>query len=303
LIRHSSFVIRVLLSCIFTMTSGSINRPTALITGASVGIGYELAKVFAKNGHNLVLSARNQEQLEKVAAECRSLGGVEAGVLPKDLAAPSAPQEIFDALKASGTVIDVLVNNAGFGTHGDFAGIDLAADLNLLQVNIVALTALTKLFLREMLSRRSGKILNVASVASFQPGPLMATYYASKAYVLHFSEAVATEVAGRGVTVTALCPGPTESEFGKRAGIQGERPFRVRSMPAGPVAQAGYDGLMRGKRIVIPGLANKVLARMNRLFPRRLIAWGTLQVNRTSKVPPVPSPAECDGAPASKDRR
>jgi short-subunit dehydrogenase len=263
------------------MTSGSPKRPTALITGASVGIGYELAKVFAKNGHDLVLVARNQEQLERVAAECRLLGGIDARVLVKDLAVPSAPQEIFDAMKESGTRIDVLVNNAGFGNHGEFGQIDLEADLKLLQVNIVALTALMKLFLREMLARGSGRILNVASVASFQPGPLLATYYASKAYVLHLSEAVATEIAGRGVTVTALCPGPTQSEFGKRAGIQGERPFRVRPMAAGPVAQAGFDGLMRGKRIVIPGLANKIMARMNRFFPRRLIAWGTMQVNKT----------------------
>lgn len=263
------------------MTSGSTNRRTALITGASVGIGHELAKVFATNRHDLILVSRNQEQLEKVATECRTLGGVDVRVLPKDLAIPSAPLEIFDTLKASGPAIDVLVNNAGFGTHGYFADIDLTTDINLLQVNIVALTALTKLFLRPMLARGSGRILNVASVASFQPGPLMATYYASKAYVLHFSEAIATEIAGRGVTVTALCPGPTESEFGKRAGIKSDRPFRVRPMSAGPVAQAGYDGLMKGRRIIIPGLPNKILSRMNRLFPRRLIAWGTMQVNRT----------------------
>jgi short-subunit dehydrogenase len=261
------------------MSSASPTRPTALITGASVGIGYELAKVFARNNHNLILVSRNQQQLEQVAAECRTLGNIDARVLPKDLAFPTAPQEIFDILRQS--QVDVLVNNAGFGTHGEFAQIDLAADLNLLQVNIVALTALTKLFLREMLARGSGKILNVASVASFQPGPLMATYYASKAYVLHFSEAIATEIAGRGVTVTALCPGPTESEFGRRAGIKGDRPFRVRPMATAPVAQAGYDGLMRGKRVVIPGLSNKIMARMNRFFPRRLIAWGTYQVNRT----------------------
>jgi short-subunit dehydrogenase len=277
-IRHSNFEF---LPTVFTMTSASPTRPTALITGASVGIGYELAKVFARNNHNLILVSRNQQQLDRVASECRSLGKIDVRVLPKDLAVPSAPQEIFDTLKQSGTVVDVLVNNAGFGTHGEFAQIDLTADLNLLQVNIVALTALTKLYLREMLARGSGKILNVASVASFQPGPLMATYYASKAYVLHFSEAIATEIAGRGVTVTALCPGPTESEFGKRAGIKGDRPFRVRPMPTAPVAQAGYHGLMHGKRIVIPGLSNKIMARMNRFFPRRLIAWGTYQVNRT----------------------
>lgn len=263
------------------MTQAAQTRPLALLTGASVGIGYELAKVFARNGHDLVLVARNQGQLEQVAGECRSIGGGQAMVLPKDLAAPSASQEIYEQMKLGGMRVDVLVNNAGFGNHGPFAQTDLETDLRLLQVNIVALTALTKLFLRDMLERRAGKILNVASTAAFQPGPLMATYYASKAYVLHLSEAIATEVADSGITVTALCPGPVKTEFGQRAGVRGTRLFRGHSMLPGPVAQAGFDGLMRGKRIVIPGLSNRLLGLLARIMPRRLVAWGAYKLNET----------------------
>ena len=261
-----------------TDTTTSSRRPVALITGASVGIGYELAKVFARNGYDLVLLARNREQLQKVAAECQSLGAA-ARVLMKDLAIPAAPQDIFDELTRDGVQIDVLVNNAGFGTHGPFAEIDTDADLRLLQVNIVALTHLTKLFLRPMLARGDGKILNVASTAALQPGPLMATYYASKAYVLSFSEAVAAEVSGRGVTVTALCPGPVQTEFQKRAGIETARLFSGYVMDAATVARAGFDALMRGKRVAIPGVSNKLLAFASRLGPRRLATWVTGKLN------------------------
>jgi uncharacterized protein len=255
---------------------------TALITGASVGIGYELARVFAANGYDLVLVARNREQLERVAAECQSLGKIHARVLARDLSAAEAPREIFDELMREGVVVDVLVNNAGFGTHGRFADIELDADLRLLQVNIVALTALTKLFLREMVGRRNGRILNVASTAAFQPGPLMATYYASKAYVLHFTEAIAQEVASQGVTVSALCPGPTETEFQQRAGIQGSRLFKGKGiMDARSVAVAGFQGLMGGKRIIIPGFTNKFTARTVRFAPRRLATFIAGKLNET----------------------
>jgi uncharacterized protein len=247
---------------------------TALITGASVGIGYELAKVFAENGYDLVLVSRDRAKLEQVAAECRSLAKIHARVLAKDLSAPEAPREIFDELMRDGVVVDVLVNNAGFGTYGRFADIELDADVRLLQVNIVALTALTKLFLREMVARRNGRILNVASTAAFQAGPLMATYYASKAYVLHFTEAVAQEVGGQGVTVSALCPGPTQTEFQKRARIEGSRIFKGRaSMDARTVALAGFQGLMAGKRVVVPGFTNKFTSTTARLAPRRLATF------------------------------
>lgn len=247
---------------------------TALITGASVGIGYELAKVFAEHGHDLVLVARDRAKLDAVAAECQRLGKIHARVIAKDLSLPEAPREIFDELARDGVTTDVLVNNAGFGTHGRFADIELDADVRLLQVNVVALTALTKLFLREMVARRNGRILNVASTAAFQPGPLMATYYASKAYVLHFSEAIAQEVGGQGVAVCALCPGPTATEFQKRAGIQGSRLFKGKAtMDARAVALAGYKGLMAGKRVVIPGVGNKFTAATVRFAPRRLATF------------------------------
>jgi hypothetical protein len=247
---------------------------TTLITGASVGIGYELAKVFAERGYDLVLVARDRAKLDTVAEECQSAGKIHARVIAKDLSAPDAPREIFDELARDGVTIDVLVNNAGFGTHGRFADIELDADLRLLQVNVVALTALTKLFLREMVARRNGRILNVASTAAFQPGPLMATYYASKAYVLHFTEAIAQEVGGQGVAVCALCPGPTATEFQKRAGIQGSRLFKGKAtMDAHAVALAGYEGLMAGKRVVIPGASNKFTVATVRFAPRRLATF------------------------------
>jgi len=247
---------------------------TALVTGASSGIGYELAKVLAENGHDLVITARSREPLEKLSAEIQATHKVKVRILVKDLANSSAPREIFDELMHDGAQIDLLINNAGFGNHGAFANIELDADLRLLQVNVVALTALTKLFLREMLSRCRGRVMNVASTAGFLPGPLMATYYASKAYVLHFSEAVAQEVAGRGVSVTALCPGPVDTAFQKRAGIEGSRLFKDgAAMDARTVALAGYRGMMHGKRIVIPGASNKFLTASVRLAPRRMAAF------------------------------
>ena len=255
-----------------------MTRPVALITGASVGIGYELAKVFASNGHDLALVARDEGRLRDVAAECQSVGA-NSRVIAADLAVAGAAQAIYDRLASDGTAIEVLVNNAGFGTHGEFSAIDVDADLRLLQVNIVALTHLTKLFLRDMVKRRSGKVMNVASTAAFQPGPLMATYYASKAYVLSFSEAIAVECRPYGVTVTTLCPGPTRTEFQKRAGIESSRLFRGNVMDARTVAQAGYHGLMRGSRIVIPGAANRLMTSLVPFAPRRLVTQITRRFN------------------------
>jgi short-subunit dehydrogenase len=253
-------------------------RPVALITGASGGIGYELARIIAGRGHDVVLVARDLDRLEKVAEECRAMGAG-ALVISKDLAAPSAPAEIYEQLQAAKVAIDVLVNNAGFGTHGAFASIPIEADLGLLQVNIVALTHLTKLFLPAMLERGRGRILNVASLAAFQPGPLMATYFASKAYVLYLSEAIAQEVASQGVTVTALCPGPVRTGFRKRAGSEGKSTFGS-AMEAGPVALAGFKGMMRRRRIVIPGVRGRVLVMLGRLAPRRWVAWVAGQMNK-----------------------
>ena len=264
-------------------TNESTSRPIALITGASVGIGYELARVFATNGHDLVLVSRDEPRLRTVAAECQTLGA-NPRVISADLAVPGAAQVIYDRVTSEALNVEVLINNAGFGTHGEFAAIDTDADLRLLQVNIVALTHLTKLFLRDMMQRRSGKILNVASTAAFQPGPLMATYYASKAYVLSFSEAVAVECRPHGITVTTLCPGPTRTEFQKRAGIESSLLFRGNVMDARTVALAGYEGLIRGRRIVIPGVANRLMTSLVPFAPRRLVTRVTKSFNALKRA-------------------
>jgi short-subunit dehydrogenase len=246
---------------------------TALITGASSGIGRELARLFARDGCDLVLVARRVDRLEALGEELARRHGIRSRAIGADLAAADAPGAIVAAVRDAGLTIDVLVNNAGFGTAGPFATTDLRTELELLQVNVVALTHLTKLLVPGMLARGRGAILNVASTAAFQPGPLMAVYYASKAYVLSFSEALAEELAGSGVTVTTLCPGPVPTEFQARAGMAGSRLFALAPLvgDAAAVARAGYAGLRRGKRLVIPGLANRLLVQSQRLAPRRLV--------------------------------
>ncbi len=249
-------------------------KSTALVTGASYGIGYELAKLFAADHHALVLVARSEEKLRQVAAEMERLGAVEVIILAKDLARPDAAAEIAAALAEKQISIDVLVNNAGFGEHGLFVETDWAKEAAMVQVNIVALLQLSKLLLPGMLARQRGRILNVASTAAFQPGPLMAVYYATKAFVLSFSEALASECAGTGVTVTTLCPGPTASEFQERANIDQTRLVKLKvlkMMDAAAVARSGYKALMAGRRVVIPGVMNKTGAMSNRLVPRRWI--------------------------------
>lgn len=240
----------------------------ALITGASSGIGYELAKRFARDGHDLVLVARSRERLEEISKE---LSGVSVKVIAKDLSHPRAALDIFDELQRESLHIGVLVNCAGFGTFGPFAEADPGDEREMIQVNLIALTELTRLFVAEMIRAGEGRILNVASTAAFQPGPMMAVYYATKAYVLSLSEALAEELRGSGVTVSALCPGPTHTGFGGRAGMQHARLFRAGVMDAAPVADAGYRGLLRGERVIVPGLRNKLLALSVRVSPRRLV--------------------------------
>jgi hypothetical protein len=252
---------------------------TALVTGASVGIGRDLAELFARAGHDLVLVARNRGQLEDLAAKLRREHGVEAHVMSKDLSMPGAGQEIFDQVEAAGLSVEFLVNNAGFGTNGPFIDADVTAQLAMIQVNIAALTHLTRLFLPEMLKRRSGRIMNLASVASFVPGPWMAVYYATKAYVLSFSEALATELRGTGVTVTVVCPGPTATEFGSRAGFTTTK-LMTNSMNSMRVAQIGYAAMMRGRRAVVTGWTNKILAFLPRFTPRFFAAAVTSRMNR-----------------------
>ncbi|HEY8021762.1 MAG TPA: SDR family oxidoreductase [Thermoanaerobaculia bacterium] len=256
------------------MAETTTGRQTALVTGASGGIGLALARRLAAGGFDLVLTARSGGRLEELARELEERHRSRVRVIARDLAAPEAPAAIADELAREGIDVDVLVNNAGYGTYGPFAETDLAAELGMLQLNVVALTHLTKLFLRPMLVRRRGRILNVASTAAFQPGPLMAVYYATKAYVLSFSEALAEELAGSGVTVTALCPGPTTSGFQERAAMEGSRLVAGRMMMTSEaVAEAGYRGLLAGRRIVIPGWKNRLLAQSVRLTPRRVTTF------------------------------
>jgi hypothetical protein len=255
-------------------------RQTALITGASSGIGDALARRFAKAGHNLVLVARRRDALEKLAAELSKSAAIEVHVIPCDLTDAQAPGRILSDLEQSGISIDILVNNAGFGAQGRFDEIEESTQIDILQLNIVALTRLTRLVLPQMVQRGRGMVLNVASTAAFQPGPYMAVYYASKAYVLSFSEALSEELRKKGVTVTALCPGATRTEFDQRAGMTESRLFTGATMDAATVAELGYAGLMRGRRVVICGLRNRIMALGSRFAPKSLVLRIAKRLNR-----------------------
>lgn len=252
-------------------------RPVALVTGASGGIGLELARLCAKGGHDLVLVARNQAKLEEIAKYLSGMYQIRVEVIPADLADAEAPAAIVEETGRRGLTIDVLVNNAGFGDWGLFGRADLERQLAMIQVNVTSLTHLTRLLLPGMVHRRRGRILNVASTAAFAPGPLMAVYYATKAYVLSFSEAIGNELAGTGITVTVLCPGPTRTGFADRAGLQDSNLFgSPMVMDAAGVAEAGYRGMLHGKAIVIPGLLNKLVIQSIRISPR----WAVRMVTR-----------------------
>lgn len=244
---------------------------TALITGASGGIGYELAKLFAHDGHNLILVARSAEKLAQVAKELEATG-VRVKTVPLDLTDSPAPKFLFDQLKRESVPVDILINNAGFGAYGEFATMSEAHIHGQINLNITALTELTRRFLPGMIERRLGRIMNVASTAGFQPGPLMAVYYATKAYVISFSEAVANEVQNTGVTVTCLCPGATHTGFATRAGNDKTRIFkRAGVMPAEKVALDGYRAVMEGRTLAISGAQNWLVAQSTRFAPRRLV--------------------------------
>jgi short-subunit dehydrogenase len=252
---------------------------TALVTGASTGIGRELVQLLAADGFDLILAARQREALETVAAPWRAKGRT-VDVLPIDLAQPGAAQSLYSQAKQLGRQVDVLINNAGFGTSGLFHEIPVGKDAGLLQLNVVALTELCRLFLPDMVARKQGRILNVASLGAFQPGPYMAVYCASKAYVLSFSEAINSELDGTGVTVSTLCPGPVLTEFQKRADCQSIPLFRGKMLDATTVARLGYRGMMKGQAVILPGWKTKLLAFSNRLGPRSLavkIAKGLLK--------------------------
>ncbi len=246
------------------------NTGFVLITGASSGIGYALAERFAQTKHALVLVARNQEKLTTMAQEFKQKYGVEVMTVVKNLNEPEAGQYIFDTLKEKNICVDILINNAGLGNYGKFFQTDLKTEQEIMQVNMVALTELTKMFLNGMQERKYGKILNVASTAAFEPGPFMAVYFASKAYVLSFSEALDEELKDSNVQVSVLCPGPTSTNFQKRAFNRDEF-FFGSTMDVDTVADICFKQFLEGKRIIIPGLKNKLLAWSVRLFPRFLV--------------------------------
>jgi hypothetical protein len=248
-------------------------KPIALITGASAGIGAELARVFAEHGHELVLVARREARMAALAEEIAAGGRPRPTVLAVDLGQRDAVSQIAEALASRGLEPAIVVNNAGFGLTGPVAGLDRDEQLAMIDLNVRALTELSLAFV-ESLARHRGGILNVASVAAFLPGPGMAVYYASKAYVLSFSEALHRELAGRGVRVTALCPGPVPTEFQARAGWQagaGGAAEQMLSLPAERVARIGYRGFMRGKRVVIAGTGNRIAVFLMRLVPNALL--------------------------------
>jgi len=247
-------------------------QKNVLITGASSGIGYELSKIFAQNKYNVVLIARNEAKLNELKKELEEKYSIKAWVLAKDLSKPEAAQEVYDWTKSQQIAIDELVNNAGFGDFGKFHEAKWQKQQEMLQLNIHALTELTHLYLPDMIAKKYGKILNVASTAAFQPGPLMAVYYATKSYVLHFSEGIANELQGTGVTVTALCPGVTESGFQAAAAMEDSKLVKGKKMPTSQeVAVYGYKEMQKGTVVAIHGVMNYLLANSTRFSPRSLV--------------------------------
>ena len=245
----------------------------AVITGASTGIGREFARLCAADGYDLILTARSESQLQALAAEIRQATNRTVLIVRKDLSAPAAPRELFEEISRSGMPVDLLINNAGFGLLGLFWELDDRQQIDMIQLNISALTELSRLFLPGFVAQRRGRILNVASTAAFQPGPLMSVYYASKSYVVSFSEAIHNEARDFGVTVTCLCPGPTITEFQKRAAMGESKLFSSSHvMDAATVARIGLDASKHGKSLVIAGRMNTLMAFMTRFGPRQLMA-------------------------------
>ena len=263
-------------------------RITALITGASSGIGLALAECCARAGHDLLLVARREPELAAAAARLSAAHGISAQVLALDLTAAGAIARLHEQAVASGLDVGIVINNAGFGTTGAFAQSRWADEERMIRLNILAGTDLVRRFLPDLLARGGGRIMNVASTAAFLPGPLMSVYYATKAYVLSWSQALSAELRGSGVTVTALCPGPTRTEFDQVAGTSGSKLFASRLvMSAEAVAAIGYRALMRGKRVAIAGWLNRVMAFSTRLTPTAILMHVAMGLNRTLVRAPV----------------
>ena len=257
-----------------------MKQQTVLVTGASSGIGLELAKVFAQHGYAVLLLARSQAALETLAQDIRSQYKVGAEVLVADLRQPDAASQVLQELARRGLQVDVLVNNAGFGVLGALATSDLQQQSDMMQVNMLALTQLTRLLLPAMLERNTGGVLNVASTAAFQAGPNMAVYYASKAFVLSFTEALHEELAHSGLHVSCLCPGPTHTAFFAADNMQNTRLLQFGAHSASAVAQLGYAGFQRNQAIAIPGLKNRWLAFSTRFAPRAVTRKVAQALNR-----------------------
>lgn len=248
------------------------NRKNVLVTGSSSGIGYELCKQFAFHNHNLILVSRDTQRLITFADELQKKFNISIKVISKDLTALTAANEIYDELNKESINVDILVNNAGFNVYGPFWETELLRELQMIQLNLISLTQLTKLVLPSMLKRRFGRIMNIGSTGSYVPGPLNAVYCATKAYVLSFSEAIAEELTGSGVTVTTLCPGATATDFARRANMDDTKLFQGRTMDAKNVAEIGYRALIEGRRTVIAGTGNKFLVYSTKLMPRSIVA-------------------------------
>ncbi len=255
---------------------------TVLITGASGGIGKELANRFVKDSYNMVLVARSEGKLEELAKEYGEGYGVQVTVYAKDVSLPGVAEEIASDLKKKGITVDYLVNNAGFGLYGEFLETQLEQEMNMIDVNIKALTIMTKLFLPDMVKRCRGGVMNVASVGAFYPGPLMSVYFATKAYVLSFTEALENELSGTAVTVTALCPGPTATGFTGRAELGSSKLYKSGVMEVGEVADEAYRDFLRGKTLIIPGAVHRFITSLPRLLPRKVMA--RLIKERTARV-------------------
>jgi hypothetical protein len=246
-------------------------NPVALITGASGGIGKALCEEFAKDSFDLILVARSVEKMQSHAADLQRRCGIHVTVIGADLESTSGAEQLHAEIRKSGTVLSALVNNAGYGTFGEFKDTALSATLGMMQLNMNSVIVLTKLFLPDLLASR-GKLLNVASTAAFQPGPYMAVYYATKSFVLYFSEGLACELEGTGVTVTALCPGPTASGFQDKAIMQASALVKNKRLPsAESVASSGYRAMKRGKRVHITGFMNNLMAQSIRFTPRNTV--------------------------------
>jgi short-subunit dehydrogenase len=247
------------------------NRPVALITGASSGIGKALAENFAEHGYDVILAARSVDKMQTHAADLEKRFGITALVIASDLESPTGAGELHAEIKRRGLTLSALANNAGYGTFGEFKDVTLDSQIGMMQLNMTALVTLAKLFLPDLLATK-GKMLNTASTAAFQPGPYMAVYYATKAFVLSFSEALAAELAETGVTVTAFCPGPTASGFQDKADMHHSGMVKGKRLPTSEeVARKGFRAMRRGRRVYIPGLKNWILAQLPRFSPRWLV--------------------------------